>query len=62
MGMSEKEAKFGGCVLAKNSYCFAYAACESVIGDFMITNANAALAKGLLPGQGRCGEEDWGRD
>jgi hypothetical protein len=48
----EKEAKFGGCVSTKNSYCFAYAACESVIGDFMMTNANAASAKELLPGQG----------
>jgi hypothetical protein len=48
----EKEAKFGGCVSAKNSYCFAYAACESVIGDFMMTNANVASTEGLLPGEG----------
>ena len=48
----EKEAKFGGCVSAKNSYCFAYAACESVIEDFMMTNVNSVSAKGLLPGQG----------
>ncbi|KAL3806094.1 hypothetical protein ACHAXA_002465 [Cyclostephanos tholiformis] len=47
----EKEEKFGGCVSTMNSYCFAYAACESVIGDFMMTNANSAVTK-KLPEEG----------
>jgi hypothetical protein len=47
----EKEEKFGGCVSTRNSYCFAFAACESVIGDFMMTNANAAVTK-ISPDQG----------
>jgi hypothetical protein len=47
----EKEAKYGGCVAARNSYCFAYAACEIVIGDFEMDNANH-VPTNALPGEG----------
>lgn len=31
---------FGSCVAQPNSYCFAYAACENIITDFEMNNAN----------------------
>jgi len=36
----EKEKEYGSCVAEPNSYCFAYAACENVITDFGMNNAN----------------------
>lgn len=41
----EKEKEFGSCVAETNSYCFAYAACENVITDFEMNNANT-VSKG----------------
>ncbi|KAL7550203.1 hypothetical protein ACHAWF_013441 [Thalassiosira exigua] len=37
----EKDVAFGSCVAEEHSYCFAYAACENVIADFGMNNANA---------------------
>ena len=34
----ERDPAFGSCVGELNSYCFAYAACENVLGDFEMNN------------------------
>eukprot|EP00571_Detonula_confervacea_P010019 CAMPEP_0172305084 /NCGR_PEP_ID=MMETSP1058-20130122/6412_1 /TAXON_ID=83371 /ORGANISM="Detonula confervacea, Strain CCMP 353" /LENGTH=748 /DNA_ID=CAMNT_0013016547 /DNA_START=42 /DNA_END=2288 /DNA_ORIENTATION=- len=36
----ERDADFGSCVAQPNSYCFAYAACENIVSDFEMDNAN----------------------
>jgi len=46
----ERDADFGSCVAQPNSYCFAYAACENVITDFEMNNANIVDNTPLLEG------------
>mmetsp|Transcript_3756 Transcript_3756/g.9581 ORF Transcript_3756/g.9581 Transcript_3756/m.9581 type:complete len:608 (+) Transcript_3756:83-1906(+) len=47
----EKDAAYGSCVTEPNSYCFAYAACENVIADFEMNNANTLVEEKPI-GQG----------
>lgn len=39
----EKDVAFGSCVAEENSYCFAYAACENLVIDFEMNNANTVV-------------------
>ena len=47
----ERDPAFGSCVGEEHSYCFAYAACENVLGDFEMNNVAHGLQAGDAPGR-----------